>query len=162
MDGQEQVVTAHEFRLVDRAGRLRALLGASPESEPGLIFCDAVGRVRMELTLREDGASSLVLSDAAGETRAALGVPPEGALASGRGIGRQRGVPMRRTGTSRAIIAAVVAFLGTGAAAVMILLWAPTLSPYRLVVFLASMFAVTAGIVTATVAWACSERQENR
>ena len=149
MDGQEQVVTAHEFRLVDRAGRLRALLGASPESEPGLIFCDEVGRVGVELTLREDGASSLLLSDAAGEMRAVLGAPPAGA-------------PMGRAGTSRAIIATAVAFLGTGAAAaVMILLWAPTLSPYRLVTLLASMFAVTAGIVTATVAWACSERQEN-
>ena len=69
---------------------------------------------------------------------------------------------MRRTGTSRALIAAAVAFLGTGAAAAgMILLRVPTLSPYRLVACLASMFTVIAGIVIATVAWACSERQEN-
>ena len=162
MDGQEQVVTAQEFRLVDRDGRLRAMLGASPESEPGLIFCDGVGGVRMELTLREDGASSLLLSDAAGGISVVVGVPPESALACGQG-GGQEGVAMRRAGTSRAIIAAAVAFLGTGAAAaVMLLLWVPTLSPDRLVTFLASMFAVTAGIVTATVAWVCSERRENR
>ena len=48
----------------------------------------------------------------------------------------------------------MLAFLGTGAGAVVLTLaWAPTVSPARLVAFLGSMFAVTAGIVTAAVLW---------
>jgi hypothetical protein len=57
-------------------------------------------------------------------------------------------------GRGRPWAAVLVAFPGTGAGAVvLILVWAPTASPARLVAFLASMFATTAGIVTAAVLW---------
>ena len=54
----------------------------------------------------------------------------------------------------RVFLPTLAAFLGTAAGAVvLILVWSPTTSPARLVAFLASMFAVTAGVVTAAVLW---------
>ena len=54
----------------------------------------------------------------------------------------------------KALAAALVSFVGVGVGAVvLILVGAPTSSPYRTVGFIASVFAVTAGIVTAAVVW---------
>jgi hypothetical protein len=61
-----------------------------------------------------------------------------------------------KTVSGRRIVQAMaVAFLGIGAGgAVLILAWAPTVSSYRLVAFLASMFPLTGAVVVAVLLWA--------
>lgn len=55
---------------------------------------------------------------------------------------------------ARLLTVSLVAFLSVALGAViLILVWAPTLSSSRMVAFLASMFALTAGIITAAVIW---------
>ena len=50
---------------------------------------------------------------------------------------------------------ALLAFLGIGAGAVVLILaWAPTLSPARQVAFLGSLFALSGAVVVAVVVWA--------
>lgn len=50
---------------------------------------------------------------------------------------------------------ALLAFLAIGAgAALLILAWAPTLSPTRQVAFLGSLFALSGAVVVAAVVWA--------
>lgn len=58
----------------------------------------------------------------------------------------------------RIVQAVAVAFLGIGAGgAVLILAWGPTLTPYRLLGFLASEFVLTGAVVVAVILWALSK-----
>ena len=51
---------------------------------------------------------------------------------------------------------------GTGAGAVVFTLaWAPSTSPARQVAFIGSLLAVAAGVITATVAWACEPAESD-
>lgn len=59
----------------------------------------------------------------------------------------------------RCLAAALVAFMGIAAGAiVLILVWAPTTSPARLVALLGTMFAFTGAVVVAATVWAAGRR----
>lgn len=98
---QARRVSAEEFLLVDRAGRVRAVLGISSQGPvlgfrdesgkgraafgigsgdgPGMVLADETGKPRAELVVR-NGQPTLALSDGAGTVRAELVLRPEGPL----------------------------------------------------------------------------------
>ncbi len=58
----------------------------------------------------------------------------------------------------RGPIAALVAFVGIAAGAVVLILaWAPTLTPARQIGFLSSMFALSGAVVVAVLTWAADD-----
>lgn len=71
-----KVLASEEFRLVDRQGRLRALLSFSPEGEPYLALLDEQDTRRVWLGLSRD--SGLAVRDADGRTRLILSLDPDG------------------------------------------------------------------------------------
>ena len=80
---------AAEFRLVDKAGRVRATL-AMTRSGPRLAMMHDDGAVGLELTLAPDGPS-LRLADEDGQTRLFLGATRDAArIGLADGTGKQR------------------------------------------------------------------------
>ena len=65
-------ITARAFRLTDAQGRVRALLGMTPDG-PGLSLLDEQGEVRAGLSVNSDGPG-LVFADEQGKVRAGLAV----------------------------------------------------------------------------------------
>jgi hypothetical protein len=64
------VITAREFRLVDKAGITRAVLTTSPDGTAGLSLLDEQQRARAVFALWRDGKAYLTLKDRAGNSRA--------------------------------------------------------------------------------------------
>ena len=81
-------LTVSELRLVDSAGRARALLSLV-RGKPRLILMDQQGEFRVELGLSADGSPGLRLRDKEGRDRTALALeaagPPGLTLSDGRG-----------------------------------------------------------------------------
>lgn len=94
-----RAVEAQEFRLVDRAGRVRAVLEITRSGSPRLAMFNDEGAACVEITLTKDGpgvrlgdsegdtrifigatkdAARIGLADADGNNRAFLGVMPKG------------------------------------------------------------------------------------
>jgi hypothetical protein len=71
------VVTAHEFRLTDTTGAVRAVLKCNPVGSPNLLFMDDKGHTRLQLGLTGD-AGGLTLYDAAGRGRGYVSLEPDG------------------------------------------------------------------------------------
>lgn len=65
-----KVVSAEEFRLVDKTGRTRALLGMRHDGHPGLSLLDENGKLRAQLLLLSGAEPGLILNDKDGNVRA--------------------------------------------------------------------------------------------
>lgn len=70
------VTSAEEFRLVDRNGMLRAVLGLSADGEPYLAFLDGKDTRRLWVGIGQE--SGLAVRDIDGKTRLVLGVDRDG------------------------------------------------------------------------------------
>ncbi len=70
------VISAHEFRLIDPAGRLRAILDFSDNGQPYLQFKDEFDIDRVWIGISSD--SGVAAHDVDGKTRLILGVDEEG------------------------------------------------------------------------------------
>lgn len=75
---EKKVVTAEDFHLVDRDGKLRGALFVSAKGEPGFALFDEEGKDRILLMLNADGTALIELHDRAGESRAKLALAKEG------------------------------------------------------------------------------------
>jgi hypothetical protein len=62
-------VTAEEFRVVGKDGKVRAVIGALPDGSAGAAFYDLYGHVRAEIGLNAAGVAELALYDQAGKQR---------------------------------------------------------------------------------------------
>jgi len=62
-------VTAEEFRVVGKDGKVRAVIGAQPDGSAGAAFYDLHGHVRAEIGLNAAGVAELALYDQAGKQR---------------------------------------------------------------------------------------------
>ena len=76
-----KVVSAQEFRLVDRSGNARAIMSIDGNNEPGIQLLDKNGEVRAQLDTW-DSTPSLILNGANGQRRVYFGMDNE----SGGGI----------------------------------------------------------------------------
>src|SRR5438132_9879954 len=73
----DQIVTAEQFRLVDKVGKLRATLGLE-DGEPCLSLYDEQEELRLRVGMGDDREPGVVLYDKAGMVRATLGLGEEG------------------------------------------------------------------------------------
>ena len=73
---EQGVCEVREIRIVDDAGRVRGVLGATGGGGPTLIFRNEAGADRAKLTVGADGPG-LTLADEEGHTRAWLGFSKE-------------------------------------------------------------------------------------
>ena len=62
-------VTAEEFRVVGKDGKVRAVIGAQPDGSASAAFYDLHGHVRAEIGLNAAGVAELALYDQAGKQR---------------------------------------------------------------------------------------------
>ena len=62
-------VTAQEFRVVGKDGKVRAIIGAQPDGSAGAMFYDLHGYIRAEIGLNAAGVAELALYDQAGKQR---------------------------------------------------------------------------------------------
>ena len=72
-----EVITAREFRLVDKEGKLKAALHLSKDGLPALLLYDK-DRVTVRLEIAEDGSTQLVFLDGKGVSRTKIALSPEG------------------------------------------------------------------------------------
>ncbi len=86
-----KVLTAQEFRLVDKTGAMRATLQTQDDGSPGLALYDKTGKVRVTLHVQTDGTSLLSFQDAQGKSRVELEQNSDGTggltLTNGKGTG---------------------------------------------------------------------------
>src|SRR5690349_8787441 len=73
-----QMLTAEEFRLVDRNGNKRASLQVTPRGLADLMMFDGEGNDRAEFRVARDGSSSLGFYDTKGTRRVVLGEASSG------------------------------------------------------------------------------------
>jgi hypothetical protein len=73
---ERKIVSAEEFRLVDKAGAVRALLSFSADGEPYLQFTDQKGADRIWLGIATE--SGLAVRDVTMKTRVLLSLGPDG------------------------------------------------------------------------------------
>jgi hypothetical protein len=73
-----KVLTAQEFRLVDKDGKPRAKIGVGETGGSSVTLMDGEGKVRAQLTVQSDGSAALVLQDKAEKPRAVLNAVSEG------------------------------------------------------------------------------------
>ena len=62
-------VTAQEFRVVERDGTLRTIIGMQPDGTSGATFYDPHGNIRAEIGVNAAGVSELALYDQHGKQR---------------------------------------------------------------------------------------------
>ena len=75
----QEVVRTERLELVDRSGRVRAILNCEADSElPSLTFLDAEGQTRVIVGLSWNEMPQIQLSASDGTARIALVVRPEG------------------------------------------------------------------------------------
>jgi hypothetical protein len=72
----QEIISAHEFRLIDSAGHLRAILDFSDNGQPYLQFKDEFDIDRVWIGISSD--SGVAAHDVDGKTRLILGVDEEG------------------------------------------------------------------------------------
>jgi hypothetical protein len=86
-----KVLTAQEFRLVDKTGAMRATLQTQEDGSPGLALYDKNGKVRVTLHVRSDGSSAIAFRDAESKPRVELAQESDGTggltLTNGKGTG---------------------------------------------------------------------------
>jgi hypothetical protein len=75
---QKRVVTAEDFHLVDRSGKMRGALFVSAKGEPGFALFDQEGKNRLLLMLDADGSAVLDLKDKREQSRARVALSAEG------------------------------------------------------------------------------------
>lgn len=75
---EKRVVTAEDFHLVDREGKMRAALFVSAKGEPGFALFDKEGKDHLLLMLNADGSAVIDLLDSAGASRARLALANDG------------------------------------------------------------------------------------
>lgn len=73
----KKVVTAEDFHLVDKAGKLRGALFVSPKGEPGFALFDPAGKSRILLMLNADGSAVVDLKDKNEQSKASLRLSAE-------------------------------------------------------------------------------------
>ena len=62
-------VTAEEFRVVEKDGTLRTIIGMQPDGTSGATFYDPRGKIRAEIGVNAAGVSELALYDQEGKQR---------------------------------------------------------------------------------------------
>lgn len=86
-----KVLTAQEFRLVDKTGAMRATLQTQDDGSPGLALYDKSGKVRITLHVQADGTSLMAFRDGQGKSRVELEQDTDGTggltLTNGKGTG---------------------------------------------------------------------------
>lgn len=73
----QRTVTAEDFHLVDRSGKLRGALFVSAKGEPGFALFDPEGKSRILLMLNADGSAVVDLKDKNEQSKATLALPAE-------------------------------------------------------------------------------------
>jgi hypothetical protein len=73
-----ELADAREFVLRDDSGRIRAVLGTSPDETVGLSLDDANGRTRATLAVDHNGSPGLDLIDQNGKRRAIIALSKDG------------------------------------------------------------------------------------
>ncbi len=73
----KRVVTAEDFHLVDRAGKLRGALFVSAKGEPGFVLFDPEGKSRILLMLNADGSTVVDLKDKNEQSKASFSLSAE-------------------------------------------------------------------------------------
>ena len=61
--GEQGMLETHNFTLLDKSGKQRAVLGLSEDGSPSLVFYDQDGKILVLLTTRADGSSGLEIYD---------------------------------------------------------------------------------------------------
>ncbi|TAK03203.1 MAG: hypothetical protein EPO39_12400 [Candidatus Manganitrophaceae bacterium] len=74
----KKTVTAEDFHLVDKEGKLRGALFVSAQGEPGFALFDKDGKNRILLMVHADGSALIDLLDQEGNARARLGLANDG------------------------------------------------------------------------------------
>ncbi len=75
----DKVIRTERLELVDRRGRIRAVLACDTDSEaPSCAFLDADGQTRLIVGISWNGMPQIQLSAQDGTARVALAVRPEG------------------------------------------------------------------------------------
>ncbi len=73
-----KVVTAQEFRLVDKTGAERAALALQPDGSPYLSLTDKANARRITLRVRPDGGTAFAINDPDGKNRIAVETGADG------------------------------------------------------------------------------------
>jgi len=73
-------IVAQRFRVVDAAGKTRAVLGYLEEGGTKFILCDSKARVGAEIHLAEDGAAAIWLRDTKQTVRGGLKIEADGSV----------------------------------------------------------------------------------
>jgi hypothetical protein len=73
-----KLVTAQEFRLVDRDGATRASIALQPDGSPYIALSDKANNRRISMRVRPDGGSTFAMNDSDGKNRIALDTQADG------------------------------------------------------------------------------------
>ena len=73
-----KLVTAQEFRLVDKDGATRASIALQPDGSPYIALTDKANNRRISMRVRPDGGSAFAMNDSDGKNRIALDTQPDG------------------------------------------------------------------------------------
>jgi hypothetical protein len=73
-----KLVTAQEFRLVDKSGAARASIALQPDGSPYISLTDKANNRRISMRVKPDGGSVFAMNDADGKNRIALDTQPDG------------------------------------------------------------------------------------
>jgi len=73
-------IVAQRFRVVDEAGKTRAVLGYADEGGTKLILCDSKSRIGAEIHLAEDGAAAIWLRDRKQTIRGGIKIEADGSV----------------------------------------------------------------------------------
>jgi len=73
-------IVAQRFRVVDEAGKTRAVLGYLDEGGTKFILCDSKSRIGAEIHLAEDGAAAVWLRDRKQTIRGGIKIQADGTV----------------------------------------------------------------------------------
>jgi hypothetical protein len=73
-----KLITAQEFRLVDKDGATRASIALQPDGSPYIALTDKANNRRISMRVRPDGGSTFAMNDADGKNRIALDTQADG------------------------------------------------------------------------------------
>jgi hypothetical protein len=73
-----KLLTAQEFRLVDKTGAVRAVMALQPDGSPYISLNDTKDNRRVTLRVRPEGGSAVAMNDADGKNRILLDTEGDG------------------------------------------------------------------------------------
>lgn len=80
LDARSNIISAQEYRVVDRFGTLRGTLGVQPDGSIAFAAADQTGVVRSRFGVSSDGESFMQMLDQSDRTRVTMRVLPDGTV----------------------------------------------------------------------------------